>query len=73
MYASIAILEEDSSEADRDFPLSGSERQLAELIRTYRAAGLDHLVLAPRGLDSAAEYSAFYERVRQRLLPMAMG
>ena len=69
MYASIAIMDEDSLEADRDFPHSGSERQIAELLRAYRAAGLDHLVLAPRWLDNLADYSAFYERVEKQILP----
>jgi len=69
IYASIAITDGDVPEAERLFPLMGSERQIAEEIRAYRAVGLDHLVLAARGLNTMTEYLALFDHIHDRILP----
>jgi hypothetical protein len=57
------ILDEDIPEDRREFPLMGSIGQIAATVAAYPGAGLDHLVLAPRGLDDAGAYEAFYRRI----------
>jgi probable F420-dependent oxidoreductase len=68
MYASISIARDDVPDGERQFPLMGSVRQIAEKVRAYRYAGLDHLVFAARGLNTAVEYMAFFDTIRIHVL-----
>jgi hypothetical protein len=68
MYASITITADDVPDADRQFPLMGSVRQIADKVHAYRTAGLDHLVFAPRGLNTAVEHMAFFDTIRMQIL-----
>jgi probable F420-dependent oxidoreductase len=68
MYASIAVSSADVPEDERQFPLMGSVGQIAEKIRAYRDAGLDHLVFAARGLNTAVEYMALFDTLRMQVL-----
>lgn len=71
MYASLTITEQDVAPSDRAFPLMGSLAQVKETMQAYRAAGLDHLVLAPRALSDVAEYRRQIDLVAKHLLPAA--
>jgi probable F420-dependent oxidoreductase len=69
MYASLMIHESDVADETRQFPLMGSVKQIAEKLCAYRAAGLDHIVLAPRGLNTVQAYRDIFDRVREQVLP----
>jgi probable F420-dependent oxidoreductase len=69
MYASLLIHDADISDDQRQFPLMGSVDQIAAQLRAYRAAGLDHIVLAARGLDTVQGYKDVFDRVRSQILP----
>lgn len=69
MYASLTITDRDVAPADRAFPLMGSLAQVKDTMQAYRAAGLDHLVLAPRALSDVAEYRRQLDAVANHLLP----
>jgi probable F420-dependent oxidoreductase len=69
MYASITITLQDTTADERQFPLMGSVEQIVETVRAYRAAGLDHLVFAARGLNTPAKYIALFETIRADILP----
>jgi probable F420-dependent oxidoreductase len=67
MYASVLVLDDDVPDDRREFPLMGSIDQIAATVADYGPAGVDHLVLAPRGLSNLADYEALYRRVRDRV------
>ncbi len=69
MYASISVTPQDTTAGERQFPLMGSVEQIAKTVRAYRAAGLDHLVFAARGLNTVSEYIALFETIRAEILP----
>jgi hypothetical protein len=50
MYASLLIFERDVDDNERQFPMMGSVDQIVSKLGAYQAAGLDHIVLAARGL-----------------------
>ena len=68
MYASIAVTPQDTTADARQFPLMGSVEQIADTVRAYRAAGLDHLVFAGRGLNTLAEHIALFETIQADIL-----
>ena len=47
----------------------GSADQILGKLSAYRAAGLDHIVLAPRGLNTTQEYKDLFDRIATRMLP----
>jgi probable F420-dependent oxidoreductase len=69
MYASIAVTPHRVPADARQFPLMGSVEQIAETVQAYRAAGLHHLVFAPRGLATVAEHIDLFETIRADILP----
>jgi alkanesulfonate monooxygenase SsuD/methylene tetrahydromethanopterin reductase-like flavin-dependent oxidoreductase (luciferase family) len=71
MYASLTIRDQDVADSEREFPLMGSERQIAAKLTAYRRAGLGHVVLAPRGLETVADHKATLDRIRERIVPEA--
>jgi hypothetical protein len=70
MYASVALRPVPVAPADREFPLMGSLAQVVETVGRYAAAGVDHLVLSARGLSTAADYVALFERLAPAVLPL---
>ena len=56
--AVMLFADRDVAPADRAFPLMGSLAQVKDTMQAYRAAGLDHLVLAPRALSDVAAWAA---------------
>jgi probable F420-dependent oxidoreductase len=69
MYASLLIHDNDISDDERQFPLMGSADQIAAKLSAYRGAGLDHIVLAPRGLSTTQEYENLFDRIATQILP----
>jgi len=69
MYASVLISERDVDDNERQFPLMGSVEQIVAKLRAYRAAGLDHIALAPRGLNTLKEYKDLFDLIAGRILP----
>ncbi|HLG89398.1 MAG TPA: TIGR03619 family F420-dependent LLM class oxidoreductase [Alphaproteobacteria bacterium] len=69
MYASIAVTERPIAAAEREFPLMGSVDQIAERLIAYRDAGLDHIVLAARGLASIQAYEELFAIIRDDIVP----
>jgi probable F420-dependent oxidoreductase len=69
MYASLLIAERDVPDDEGQFPLMGSADQIVAKLSAYRAAGLDHIVLAPRGLNTTQEYKDLFDRIATRMLP----
>jgi probable F420-dependent oxidoreductase len=69
MYASLLIHDGDISGDERQFPLMGSADQIVDRLSAYRAAGLDHIVLAPRGLNTTLDYKDLYDRIVTEILP----
>ncbi len=71
MYASLAVHDGDVPDGDRQFPLMGSQSQITAKLSAYRKAGLDHIVLAPRGLNTVADYKTMLDLIRGRILAEA--
>jgi probable F420-dependent oxidoreductase len=69
MYASLLIHDGDISDNARQFPLMGSADQIVAKLSAYRVAGLDHIVLAPRGLNTTREYKDLFDRISAQILP----
>jgi probable F420-dependent oxidoreductase len=69
MYASLTIHDSEIPDDARQFPLMGSAGQIADKLRAYREAGLDHIVLAARGLNSVEEYMRVFDRIGDQILP----
>jgi probable F420-dependent oxidoreductase len=69
MYASLLIHDGRVSDDEQQFPLMGSADQIAGKLSAYRAAGLDHIVLAPRGLNTTKEYKNLFDRIATQILP----
>jgi probable F420-dependent oxidoreductase len=69
MYASLAIHDDDVPDEALQFPLMGSTAQIAAKLRAYRTTGLDHIVLAPRGLNTVQAYRDIFDWVRTQILP----
>ena len=69
MYASLLIAEQDLPDNERQFPLMASVDQIVAKLDAYRAAGLDHIVLAPRGLNTLKEYKDLFDRIAGEVLP----
>jgi alkanesulfonate monooxygenase SsuD/methylene tetrahydromethanopterin reductase-like flavin-dependent oxidoreductase (luciferase family) len=69
MYASLLIAERDLTDNERQFPLMASIDQIVAKLSAYRAAGLDHIVLAPRGLHTLKEYKELFDRIAGQILP----
>jgi len=69
MYASLLIAERDLADNERPFPLMASIDQIVAKLDAYRAAGLDHIVLAARGLNTLKEYKELFERIAAEILP----
>jgi probable F420-dependent oxidoreductase len=69
MYASLLIHDDNVSDDERQFPLMGSADQIVGKLSAYRAAGLDHIVLAPRGLNATDEYKGLLNRIAAEILP----
>ncbi|MDB5394751.1 MAG: class F420-dependent oxidoreductase [Rhodospirillales bacterium] len=69
MYASLMIGDSEISDDARQFPLMGSVGQIAKKLREYHEAGLDHIVLAARGLNTINEYTHLFDRIRAQILP----
>jgi probable F420-dependent oxidoreductase len=69
MYASLLIHDGGVSDEERQFPLMGSADQIVAKLFAYRTAGLDHIVLAPRGLNTADEYGDLFDRIAAQILP----
>jgi hypothetical protein len=60
------ISERDVDDNERQFPLIGSVDGIAATLRAYRAAGLDHIALAPRGLNTLKEYKYLFGPIAGR-------
>jgi probable F420-dependent oxidoreductase len=69
MYASVLISERDVDDNERQFPLMGSVERIAATLRAYRTAGLDHIALAPRGLNTLKEYKDLFDLIAGHILP----
>jgi probable F420-dependent oxidoreductase len=69
MYASLLINERDMADNERQFPMMGSVDQIVAKLGAYQAAGLDHIVLAPRGLNTLKEYKDLFDRIAGHILP----
>jgi probable F420-dependent oxidoreductase len=69
MYASLLIHDGGVSGDERQFPLMGSADQIVGKLSAYRAAGLDHIVLAPRGLNTTQAYKDLFDRIATQILP----
>jgi probable F420-dependent oxidoreductase len=69
MYASLLIAERDLPDNESQFPLMASIEQIVAKLNAYRAAGLDHIVLAARGLNTLKEYKEFFDRIAAEILP----
>jgi probable F420-dependent oxidoreductase len=69
MYASLLIAEQDLPDNERQFPLMASVDQIVAKLNAYRAAGLDHIVLAARGLNTLKEYKEIFDRIAGQILP----
>ena len=69
MYASLLIAEQDLPDNERQFPLLASVDRIVAKLDAYRAAGLDHIVLAPRGLNTLKEYKDLFGRIAGEILP----
>jgi len=68
MYASLLISERDIADNERQFPLMGSVDQIVAKLGAYQAASLDHIVLAPRGLNTLKEYKFLFDRIAGQIL-----
>lgn len=73
MYASLLIAEHDMADNERQFPLMASIDQIVAKLDAYRAAGLDHIVLAARGLNTLKEYKDLFDRIASEILPRLAG
>jgi probable F420-dependent oxidoreductase len=69
MYASLLINERDMADNERQFPMMGSVDQIVVKLGVYQVAGLDHIVLAPRGLNTLKEYKDLFDRIADQILP----
>ncbi|HEX4506296.1 MAG TPA: LLM class F420-dependent oxidoreductase [Alphaproteobacteria bacterium] len=69
MYASLLIAERDLPDNERQFPLMASVDRIVAKLDAYRAAGLDHVVLAARGLNTLKEYKELFGRIAGEILP----
>jgi probable F420-dependent oxidoreductase len=69
MYASLLISEQDIADNERQFPLMGSVDQIVTRLGAYQVAGLNHIVLAPRGLNTLKKYKALFDRIAAQILP----
>jgi probable F420-dependent oxidoreductase len=69
MYASLLIVERDLPDNDRQFPLMASVDRIVAKLDAYWAAGLDHIVLAARGLNTLKEYKELFDRIAGEVLP----
>jgi probable F420-dependent oxidoreductase len=69
MYASLLIAERDLANNERQFPLMASVDQIVAKLAAYQAIGLDHIVLAARGLNTLKEYKYLFDRIAGQILP----
>ena len=69
MYASLLIAERDLADNGRQFPLMASIDRIVAKLAAYRAAGLDHIVLAARGLNTLKEYKELFDLIVGQILP----
>jgi len=69
MYASLLIAERDLPDNERQFPLMASVDRIVAKLDAYRAAGLDHIVLAARGLNTLKEYKELFDRIAGEIMP----
>jgi probable F420-dependent oxidoreductase len=69
MYASLLIVERDLPDNERQFPLMASVDRIVAKLDAYQAAGLDHIVLAARGLNTLKEYKELFDRISSEILP----
>jgi len=69
MYASLLIFERDVDDNERQFPMMGSVDQIVAKLGAYQAVGLDHIVLAARGLNTLKEYKSIFDRIANQILP----